>query len=64
MIDVGKEWKRYLEMYDECITLHPAFKEVCLSTWVLEIAAIGLNSKDHKSCTSQQQQHGKKTESE
>ena len=32
-----------------CITLHPGFKEVCLSKHVLEVAALGLKTKSRKS---------------
>ena len=31
-----------------CITLHPGFKEVCLSKHVLEVAALGLKTKSGK----------------
>ncbi|KAK3721679.1 hypothetical protein QZH41_013829 [Actinostola sp. cb2023] len=36
-------------MYDECITDHVAFENVCLDTWVLEVAGIGLKTNARKS---------------
>ena len=30
---------------NQCITHHPGFQDVCLNRWVLEIAALGLQTK-------------------
>ena len=34
-----------------CITEHPGFNEVCLNEWVLEVAGLGLKSKNGKRYT-------------
>ena len=34
-----------------CITLHPAFRDVCLNKYVLEVAAVGLKTKAKRSYT-------------
>ncbi|PFX21922.1 hypothetical protein AWC38_SpisGene13591 [Stylophora pistillata] len=39
-----------LEM-DDCILLHPGFADVCLNKWVLQIAGIGLKTRENKSYT-------------
>ena len=36
---------------DGCITEHEAFHNVCLDTWVLEVAGIGLKTKAKRSYT-------------
>lgn len=36
---------------DMCITDHPGYKSVCLDTWVLEAAAIGLRTRKGRSYT-------------
>ena len=39
-IDVGRE--------EDCITLHPGFRDVCLNKYVLEVASLGLKTKAGK----------------
>ena len=48
---------------NSCITQHPGFRNVCLDSWVLETAAIGLKTKQNKSYTVLFNQ-GMKTEAE
>ncbi|KAK3727223.1 hypothetical protein QZH41_020360 [Actinostola sp. cb2023] len=48
-VDRCREKMEESDMYDECITDHVAFENVCLDTWVLEVAGIGLKTKARKS---------------
>ena len=38
-----------VDLEDQCITLHPGFRDVCLNQWVLEIASLALKTKAGKS---------------
>ena len=38
-----------VDLEDQCITLHPGFRDVCLNRWVLEIASLALKTKAGKS---------------
>lgn len=41
MGEIGRE--------EDCITLHPGFRDVCLKKYVLEVASLGLKTKVGKS---------------
>ena len=50
LIDVVKEWQKLKEMTSMLLS-HPGFESVCLNSWVLATAAIGLKTKQKKAFT-------------
>ncbi|KXJ19563.1 hypothetical protein AC249_AIPGENE18299 [Exaiptasia diaphana] len=55
-----------LECLDQpptCITAHPAFEDICLKKWVLEVAAVGLRTRNKRLYTKMRQE-GRRTDSE
>ncbi|KAK2570281.1 hypothetical protein P5673_005068 [Acropora cervicornis] len=62
-IDRVGEVMSQVDLEDQCITLHPGFRDVCLNRWVLEIASLALKTKAGKSDTTLFSQ-GLKSESE
>ena len=50
LIDVVREWQKLKKM-TSMLLLHPGFESVCLSSWVLATATIGLKTKQKKAFT-------------
>ena len=50
LIDVVREWQKLKKM-TSMLLLHPGFKIVCLNSWVLATATIGLETKQKKAFT-------------
>jgi hypothetical protein len=48
---------------NQCITMHPGFRAVCLDRWVLRAAGIGLKTRNNRRYTALFDQ-GLKTEAE
>jgi len=48
-VDRCVEKMEEIELDGECITAHDAFQNVCLDTWVLDVASIGLKTRKKKS---------------
>ena len=49
-INVIKQWQKLKKM-TSMLLLHPGFESVCLSSWVLATATIGLKTKQKKPFT-------------
>ena len=50
LIDVVREWKKLKKMTSMLLS-HPGFESVCLNSWVLATATIGLKTKQKKAFT-------------
>ena len=50
LINVVKQWQKLKKM-TSMLLLHPGFESVCLSSWVLATATIGLKTKQKKAFT-------------
>ena len=47
LIDVVREWQKLKKMTSILLS-HPGFKSVCLNSWVVATATIGLKTKQKK----------------
>ena len=50
LIDVVREWQKLNKM-TSMLLLHPGFESVCLNSWVLVTATVGLKTKQKKAFT-------------